>query len=220
VSAAPVALPAPEPTVAKKPVPDADAADEPEAHEGLNCVLQNVCFGPVLSLIGPPNLFGGGLHFRVGEYFGAGVDYQMTPSLTFDPISVSSSLFSINARVYPFKGAFFLGGGFGYQSITGKLSNSDVTVGANASFPAMMASIGFFGRDGFVMGMDLGVMFPLGSSSVEITNMQVHRDINGMTIPQSEVDSARGEVQTELKKVVDSMPVFFQLNLLRIGYMF
>jgi hypothetical protein len=50
--------------------------------------------------------------------------------------------------------------------------------------------------------------------------MQVHRDINGMTIPQSEVDSARGEVQTELKKVVDAMPVFFQLNLLRIGYMF
>jgi tetratricopeptide (TPR) repeat protein len=152
VSAAPVALPEPA-VAATKPVPDADAdaADEPEAHEGLNCVLQNVCFGPVLSLIGPPNLFGGGLHFRVGEYFGAGVDYQMTPSLTFDPISVSSSLFSINARVYPFKGAFFLGGGFGYQSITGKLSNSDVTVGANASFPAMMASIGFFGRDGFVM---------------------------------------------------------------------
>lgn len=216
VSAAPVALPA----EVAKPVPDADSADEPERAHGLDCVLNNVCFGPVLSLIGPPNLFGGGLHFRLGNYFGAGVDYQATPSISFDPVKVSSSLFSINARVYPFANAFFLGGGFGYQSLRGALSNSDVTVAANASFPAAMASIGFMGKDGFVMGMDLGVMFPLGSRSVQITNMQVHRDFQGMTIPQSEVDEARGEVQSQLKKVVDAMPVFFQLNLLRIGYLF
>jgi hypothetical protein len=219
VTAAPVALPAPDP-VAQTPVPDAYMADEPEKSDGLDCALKNVCVGPVLSLIGPPNLFGGGLHFRLGEYFGAGVDYQMTPSISFDPVSVSSSLFSINARVYPFANAFFLGGGFGYQSIHGELANADVTVGANASFPAAMASIGFMGRDGFVMGMDLGVMFPLGSSSVQITNMQVHRDFQGQTIPQSEIDGARAEVQTQLKKVVDALPVFFQLNLLRIGYLF
>ncbi|HET6334675.1 MAG TPA: tetratricopeptide repeat protein [Polyangiales bacterium] len=219
VSAAPVAL-AVEDTNANKPDSDADSADEPEKSHGLNCVLNNVCFGPVLSLIGPPNLFGGGLHFRLGNYFGAGVDYQATPSISFDPVKVSSSLFSVNARVYPFANAFFLGGGFGYQSIRGALSNSDVTVAANASFPAAMASIGFMGKDGFVMGMDLGVMFPLGSSSVQITNMQVHRDFQGMSIPQSEIDDARGEVQSELKKVVDAMPVFFQLNLLRIGYLF
>jgi hypothetical protein len=219
LSAVPVAVPAQD-LIAPTPVADAYVADEPEKSRGLNCALNNVCFGPVLSLIGPPNLFGGGLHFRLGEYFGAGVDYQMTPSISFDPISVSSSLFSINARIYPFTNAFFLGGGFGYQSIHGQLSNSDVTVGANASFPAAMASIGFMGRDGFVMGMDLGVMFPLGSSHVQITNMEVHRDFQGQTIPQSEIDDARGEVQTQLKKVVDAMPVFFQLNLLRIGYLF
>jgi hypothetical protein len=219
VSAVPVALPAPEPA-AQTPVPDAYVADEPEKSHGLNCALKNVCFGPVLSLIGPPNLFGGGLHFRLGEYFGAGIDYQVTPSISFDPVSVSSSLFSINARVYPFTNAFFVGGGFGYQSIHGQLANADVTVGANASFPAAMASIGFMGRDGFVMGMDLGVMFPLGSSSVQITNMAVHRDFQGQMIPQSEIDDARAEVQTQLKKVVDALPVFFQLNLLRIGYLF
>jgi hypothetical protein len=219
VSAVPVQLPDPNAKPAK-PVSDADAADEPEKAPGLSCVLNNVCFGPVLSLIGPPNLFGGGLHFRLGEYFGAGVDYQVTPSISFDPVSVSSSLFSVNARVYPFANAFFLGGGFGYQSIRGELANSDVTVAANAGFPAAMTSIGFFGKDGFVMGMDLAVMFPLGSSNVQITDMTVHRDINGMMIPQSEIDSARADVQSQLTKVVDALPVFFQLNLLRIGYMF
>lgn len=198
----------------------ADVADEPEEPAGPSCALEGVCFGPVLSLLGPPNLLGGGLHFRVGEYFGAGLDYQMTPSITFDPISVSTSLFSINARLYPFGGSFFLGGGFGVQSVTGQLSNSDVTVAANATFPAAMASIGFMGRGGFVMGLDLGVLFPLGSNSVEVGKMEVHRDINGMAVPQAEIDKARDEVQSQVSKVVDLLPVLVQLNLLRIGYLF
>lgn len=221
VSAAPVTLPTPAVADAKAPVEDDDKTDEVEkSHSGGSCVLNNVCFGPVLSLIGPPNLIGGGLHFRLGDYFGAGVEYQATPSISVDPIKVSTSLFSVNARVYPFAGAFFLGGGFGYQSINGAFSNSDVSVAANASFPAGMFGLGFMGKDGFVMGMDLNVLLPLGSSSVSITNMQVHKEFQGMTIPQNEIDDARGEVQKELKKVVDAMPVFFQFNLLRLGYMF
>lgn len=223
VSAAPVALPAPAVAAADDAAADdeGDKADESEkGHAGGSCVLNNVCFGPVLSLIGPPNLIGGGLHFRLGDYFGAGVEYQATPSISINPIKVSSSLFSVNGRVYPFAGAFFLGAGFGYQSINGAFSNSDVSVAANASFPAAMFGLGFMGKDGFVMGMDLNVLVPLGSSSVSIRDMQVHKEFQGMTIPQNEIDDARGEVQQELKKVVDAMPVFFQFNLLRLGYMF
>jgi len=221
VSVAQAQLAAANEAAAQQPATEyADVADEPEESAGPGCALENVCFGPVLSLLGPPNLLGGGLHFRVGEYFGAGLDYQMTPSITFDPISVSTSLFSVNARVYPFGGSFFLGGGFGVQSVTGQLSNSDVTVAANATFPAAMASIGFMGRGGFVMGLDLGVLFPLGGNSVEIGKMEVHRDINGMAIPQAEIDKARDEVQSQVTKVVDLLPVLVQLNLLRIGYLF
>jgi hypothetical protein len=222
VSAAPVQIPAETAVaVAKPPAPasDAEAVDDPET-KPTNCALSSVCFGPVLALIGPPNLIGGGLHFRVGEYFGAGVDYQMTPRLAFRPVAMSSSLFSVNARVYPFAGNFFLGGGFGYQSLRGELASEDVTVSANASFPAMMASIGFMGHDGFVMGMDLNVLIPVGSSSVEVDDMQVHQDINGMPIPQSAIDEARGEVHSQVSKIVDALPLFVQLNLLRIGYLF
>lgn len=224
VSAAKVDLPAANPAPVadntKPVISDAEAADEPETDEPMNCALTSVCFGPVLALIGPPNLFGGGLHFRLGEYFGAGVDYQAMPSITFDPVAVSASLFSVNARVYPFGGAFFLGGGFGYQSVRGELANSDVTVAANASFPAAMASLGFMGRDGFVMGMDVGLLFPLGRTRVEVEEMTVHRDLNGFEVPESEVEAARAEVESQVNKVVDAMPVFVQLNLLRIGYLF
>jgi hypothetical protein len=222
VSAAPVQLPA-EPAVAaaKPPAPsqEAEAVDEPEAKRD-NCAFSGVCFGPVLALIGPPNLIGGGVHFRMGDYFGAGVDYQMTPGIAVKPVSMSSSLFSVNARVYPFANSFFLGGGFGYQSVRGQLATQDVTVAANASFPAMMASLGFIGHEGFVMGMDLAVLIPLGSSKVEVEDMQVHQGVNGMPIPQATIDDAKAEVHSKVSKIVDALPLFAQVNLLRIGYMF
>ena len=232
VSAAPVQLPA-EPAVAvaapavaaTTPVTQAaEAADTIDESEGkvkaTKCALSGVCFGPVLALIGPPNLIGGGLHVRMGEYFGAGVDYQMTPRLAFRPVAMSASLISVNARVYPLGGSFFLGGGFGYQSISGEFDSDDVTVDANAGFPAVMASIGFMGTDGFVMGMDLNALIPLGKPSVEVGQMQVHNDINGMPVPQSMIDDARNEVHSTLSDVLDAMPLFVQLNLLRVGYLF
>jgi hypothetical protein len=173
----------------------------------------------VLALIGPPNLIGGGLHFRLGDYFGAGVDYQMTPEIGFRPVAVSSSLFSVNARVYPFANSFFLGGGLGYQQWRGQFADKDVTVAARASFPAMMASIGFMGREGFVMGMDLAVMIPLGSSKVEVGEMQLHY-ADGLPVPQSMIDDASEEVRSGLTKILNAMPLFAQVNLLRIGYLF
>jgi hypothetical protein len=70
--------------------------------------------GPVVALLGPSNLIVGGLHRRFGKYLGAGVDSQVLRSVNVNPISLSTSLVSANARVYPFGGAFFLGGGFAY----------------------------------------------------------------------------------------------------------
>lgn len=224
VSEAPVALPAPETHAAQpsvvKPSEDADPSDAEEPEENLDCLLSNVCIGPVLSLLGPPNLVGGGVHVRLGRYFGASVDYQMTPRISFDPVSMSASLFSVNARVYPFGGAFFISGGFGQQTVNGRFSNEDLTIDGSASFPALMASIGFMGRDGFVMGIDLGVLVPVGSTSVSIGTMQLHREVNGQAIPQSEIDKARGDVAEQVGRVVDLLPVSVQVNLLRIGYMF
>lgn len=208
--------PAPAPTT-QVAVATAEA-EEGEEEAGGQCALSGVCIGPVLSLFGPPNLLGGGVHARFGHYLGVGVDYQVLPTLNLNPISLGASLVSANARVYPFGGAFFLSGGVGYQSFRGQIRDGDVTISAKTSFPALMASLGFMGRSGFILGADLGLMFPLGTLRAQI------QDDNGTLsqsgIPQADIDAARADAESLANKALNKLPLLVQVNLLRVGYMF
>jgi hypothetical protein len=196
-----------------------EPVDEPEAPAAAGCAMSELCVGPVVALLGPPNLIGGGLHLRFGRYLGAGVDYQALPSINISSITVGASLLSANARVYPFGGAFFVGGGFGYQTIKGQLRDGDMTVGAKTGFPAATANIGFMGHDGFVLGADIGLLFPLGSSQVSM------QDLSGNNFPpgsasQTQLNSVMSQAQNRISHLLDVMPVFMQVNLLRVGYLF
>jgi hypothetical protein len=213
LAAAKLATPAPQP-----PAPADDATDEPEASEGGRCLLSQVCLGPVVSLLGPPNLIGGGVHARIGRYFGVGFDYQALPKMTFSPISIGTSLVSANARVYPFGGAFFVSGGFGYQSIRGDIQQGDIAIHASTGFPAAVASLGFMGHDGFVLGADLGLLFPLSPMRLKLTDNAAALAQNG--ISQDDIDEARTKAQDRANKVLDAVPLLVQVNLIRLGYMF
>jgi hypothetical protein len=214
-SVAPVPPPAPVTTAA---VASTAPEETGEAELGSKCALGSVCVGPVLSLFGPPNLLGGGLHARIGRYLGVGVDYQMLPTLNLNPISFGSSLVSANARVYPFGGAFFLSGGFGYQAFRGAIRDGSVTISAKTSFPALMASFGFMGRSGFVLGADLGLLFPLGTLRARVTDENGSLAQSG--IPQADMDEARSKAENSANKALNALPLLVQVNLLRVGYMF
>jgi hypothetical protein len=193
-------------------------AVENEEETGSRCALSQLCFGPVLSLFGPPNLVGGGIHARIGRYLGVGVDYQVLPTLNLNPISVGASLLSANARVYPFGGAFFLSGGVGYQAFRGQIRDGDITISARTSFPAVIASLGFMGQSGFVLGADLGLLFPLGTLRATV------QDDNGALaqsgIPQEDINAARSDAESLANKALNKLPLLVQVNLLRVGYMF
>lgn len=195
-----------------------DNSDDGEEESGNRCALSQVCVGPVLSLFGPPNLVGGGIHARIGRYLGLGVDYQVLPTLNLNPISFGASLLSANARVYPFAGAFFLSGGIGYQAFRGQIRDGDITISAKTSFPAVMASLGFMGKSGFVLGADLGLMFPLGTLRATV------QDENGALaqsgIPQEDINAARTDAESIANKALNKLPLLVQVNLLRVGYMF
>jgi hypothetical protein len=172
----------------------------------------------VAALIGPPNLIGGGVHARIGKYLGVGFDYQALPKVNFNPVAASTSLVSGNARVYPFGGAFFVSAGIGYQSIKGEVSEGNISVSAESGFPAAMASIGVMGKSGFVLGADLGFLFPLSPMRI-----RVHENIGDLAqngVPQADIDKARADAESSVNKVLKAVPVLFQLNLLRLGYMF
>jgi tetratricopeptide (TPR) repeat protein len=195
-----------------------DNSDDGEEESGNRCALSQVCVGPVLSLFGPPNLVGGGIHARIGRYLGLGVDYQVLPTLNLNPISFGASLLSANARVYPFAGAFFLSGGIGYQAFRGQIRDGDITISAKTSFPAVIASLGFMGKSGFVLGADLGLMFPLGTLRATV------QDENGALaqsgIPQEDINAARTDAESIATKALNKLPLLVQVNLLRVGYMF
>lgn len=194
-----------------------EPTDLPERSAEGGCALSQVCLGPVVALLGPPNLIGGGLHARIGRYLGIGVDYQALPTLNFNPISLGTSLVSGNVRVYPFGGAFFLSGGMGYQTLKGQIRDGDISVGARAGFPAAMASIGFMGHDGFVLGADLGFLFPLGAMHARV---QDNSSLAQSAVPQADVDAARAKVESRVNQVLGAVPLLLQVNLLRVGYLF
>jgi hypothetical protein len=193
--------------------------EEPEASAAAGCAMSELCVGPVVALFGPPNLIGGGLHLRFGRYLGAGVDYQVLPSINISSITVGASLLSANARVYPFGGAFFVGGGFGYQAIKGQLRDGDMTLGAKTGFPAATANIGFMGHDGFVLGADIGLLFPLGTSRVSVQDMSGAKFAPG-SASETQLNSTMSQAQNRMTRLLDLMPVFMQVNLIRVGYLF
>jgi hypothetical protein len=68
------------------------------------------------------------------------------------------------------------------------------------------------GGRGFIMGIDLALEIPLGSRDVDY-----HDDIQ---FADDEVGEARDKIKRRAKAVVKALPILFQVNLLRIGYLF
>jgi hypothetical protein len=217
--AAPMAEPMPEPTAAAEPVPamppPPPAETGEEEPEEQKCAMKDFCVGPVLSL-GLINPLGLGAHARYQENWGFGLDYQFIPSLSFGDASAGWSLFTLEGRWYPWGGAFFLGGGFGYQSFSAEASASgagmELNVEGSVGVPALKLGLGFMGRDGFIMGIDLGFNIPLGGTDVEFSGSGLSDD------PM--VAQLRSDIEDAAEKGIGLIPFIPQLNLLRIGYLF
>jgi hypothetical protein len=166
--------------------------------------------------LGVVNVVGFGAAARYGDHFGFAIDYQFMPSLTFGAIDASWSLFTVEGRWHVGGSAFWLGGGFGLQSfsaegpVTGP--GTSMSVEGTVSIPALKLGLGVMGRDGFVMGIDLGFNIPLGGTDV------------GFSGADPDVYPAAAQAQNDIKDAandaVSLMPVIPQFNVLRIGYLF
>jgi hypothetical protein len=207
------AAPAPAPTPEIAPIPPAETGEQIE--EEAKCAMKELCVGPVLSL-GLINPLGIGAHARYQENWGFGLDYQFIPSLTFGDASAGWSLFTLEGRWYPWGNAFWLGAGFGYQSFNAEAEasggGSTVRVEGTVGVPALKLGLGFMGRDGFVMGIDLGFNLPLGGTDVEFSGSGLSDD------PM--VAQLRSDIADAADKGIGLIPFIPQLNLLRIGYLF
>jgi hypothetical protein len=175
------------------------------------CALGNICIGPVISG-GLPNLIGFGVQVHTGDWLSFGLDYQFLPSFDIDGVDSGASLFSIDARLHPFAGTFFLGTGLGFQHADFDMG----TVKGAIDSTMIKLALGWIGRDGFVIGTDLAAGIPLNGIDVEYS-------YSTPSTGNPVIDAANQMAEDQIQNAADvlaGLPFLFQVNLIRIGYLF
>lgn len=182
------------------------------------CLLPDLCFGPVFS-VGMLNPLGVGLHMRYGAYLGLAVDYQFLPAVTISDVSVSASLFVAEGRYYPTGGALFVSAGLALQHLVGEgsvtLDDSpeSMRIEGTINVTALKLGIGFTGHDGLVVGIDLGLHVPVRQRDLRFgydASLEGNADVQQV---EEDIRDAGG-------RALEEVPILVQLNLIRIGYLF
>jgi hypothetical protein len=175
--------------------------------------------------LGLVNPLGIGIHGRISEDFGFALDYQWLPSIGVGNVDAGISLFTLTGRWHPGGSSFFLGAGFSYQSlyaegVVGDPSGmgNDIPIDASVGIPQLMLGLGVLGGEGFVMGIDLALGIPLGSADVEFDSEMPDENDNPLAA-EAYADQKR-DIEDFAEVVLEILPATFQLNLIRIGYIF
>jgi len=191
----------------------------PEVRQnGPRCLLNGLCFGPVLTL-GLLDVFGIGAQARM-DYWGVAFDYQFV-HFTASDIPITLSLLTVEGRLYPFGGAFFLAGGLAWQhaSLKGHVTYGgsssvpplDTDVTGRVNVPVLKLGLGLMGRSGFVLGFDLAFGIQLGRNTVSLES----------DLPRiAEVVAIEQKIRDRADKWVRAIPFLLQLNLIRVGFFF
>lgn len=196
---------------------DERAPAEPDESE-THCLLGTLCLGPV-GTVGLLDVIGIGGQART-DHWGVGIDYQFI-HFTAQGIPITLSLLTVEGRLYPFAGSFFLAGGLAWQhaSLSGTVSyqaDSDLPpieaeVSGKVDIPVLKLGIGWFGRSGFVVGFDLAFGVQLGGNTVEF----------GTDLPRiDEVVQTEQKIRDRADTWVRKLPFLLQLNVIRLGFLF
>jgi len=104
---------------------------------------------------------------KLGGYVGLGVEYGLLPAVSIDGFSASAWAVSFDTRIFPFRGAFFLGLRGGYQRIDANASVSTLSESADLTTWFLNPRLGFAWtfRPGFTIATEAGVQIPFSTSS-------------------------------------------------------
>jgi hypothetical protein len=191
---------------------------KPAKEAGTHCLFGPLCFGPVLSA-GILDALGFGAQART-DYWGVGIDYQLI-GFRADGIPTHLSLLTVEGRLYPMAGAFFLAGGLAWQHATfrghvvypgdAQIPPLDTEINGTVSVPVFKLGIGFMGRSGFVMGIDLAFGLQMGRTRVTFQS----------DLPRiQQVMDVEAKIRKRGDTFVRGLPFLLQLNLIRMGFLF
>ena len=136
-------------------------------------LLGPVLIGPNVTILQLPTGPTFGLEVKGHRLWGVSFDYGFVPKIKVGQAKVAFDTWTLGAKVYPFRGAFFLGAGYGHYKLTGETAQTDFNTGisdtAKAEVSAHFISPGLGWRwvrpGGFFTGLDLSWQFPVGYKS-------------------------------------------------------
>lgn len=187
------------PPAASEPPPTVDRPDDTEPHKLRVGAIAGVGFPRPLA-IEPMVVLSG--------YVAIGGEYGVLPSMTVDGVTVSLWSLAGDVRVFPFRGAFFVGLRAGHQHVD---ASTTITVAPYGSAPEQLSFDSFFvnprigflwtSNAGLTLGVEAGLQIPLTAST-------------DSSLPLSLVPSAQSAAQTLGGTVLPTV------DLLRIGMLF
>lgn len=231
-SPAPEATPAATPTPAASPTPveevkkeEAKPAEEKkedgkkELYGKKNRLLGDFVVGPYVTLVSVPRPISFGIEAKWWDLIGVSGSYGFFPQLKLGEVTLKITGTEGRFKIYPFRGSFFLGVGFGSQTFTGsstkEISTVSVTgtVSQKNNFIAPQIGWNWCWDSGFFMGLDLGVQLSMSRTTTFTTNVT-----DPLITGSAEYEELENDV-TEMAEMIGKTPLPL-LTLIKIGYFF
>ena len=143
-------------------------------------------FGPKLSLALPvPSV---GLEVKFANLIGASFDYGFFPDISVSGVTAGfPSGWHADARLYPFRGAFFLGAALGQRSLRASYTTTvapfgQITPTSTLDVTYLAPEIGWrwVYESGLFMGVELGWEFVLSFKRTDSSEVQALRQAGGL----------------------------------------
>ncbi|MFL5264254.1 MAG: hypothetical protein ACJ79R_00290 [Anaeromyxobacteraceae bacterium] len=135
-------------------------------------LLGPVLVGPNVTLLQLPTGPTLGLEVKGHGLWGLDFDYGFIPATTISKAKIAFSMWRVGAKVYPFRGAFFLGAHLGSYKLTGEsqqtgLDGATLKTKVEVSSPFVAPVLGWrwVRPSGFFTGFDLSWQFATGYKS-------------------------------------------------------
>ncbi len=186
-----------------------ERVDRPSEQPRSSDEEEHLRIGPIVGVGFPRPLAIEGL-VKVERVIALGVEYSALPRTNIAGVESSIWALAGDLRVFPFKGAFFIGARVGHQTLDASTTLADsglaVTETATASAWFVNPRIGFLWTwsSGITLGIDAGVQIPLDASFT--TSLPA-----GVSPIDSTVATVAGALGNGVTPTID---------LLRLGFLF
>lgn len=181
-----------------------------------------ITMAPTLTVIGFPSPFRFGFEAKALNLAGLGFDYGFLPSMTFSNVKIKYNSWRITGRVYPFRGAFFVGLGFGKQNLSGSSANSVTVAGTpysvnysvDVNTTILVPHIGWrwIWSSGFFLGMEYGVQVASSSTST------FSSDAPSLVTSTTEYTNEKNNIEEQGRKL--GRTTLPHIGLIQLGYFF